>query len=111
MSIGDKIKFLRERKELTLEDVAKRIGVATQTVHKYERGIVTNVPISKLTKLCNVLECDLSYLLDTESNTEEPQPITKSEAELLEVLRRVPEDKRELVKQMALAFAEDQEPH
>ena len=29
--------------------------------------------------------------------------------ELLEVLRRVPEDKRELVKQMALAFAEDQE--
>ncbi len=91
--IGNKIKLLRESKELTLKDVAKALGVATQTVHKYESGVVSNIPLDKLEKLSAVLGCDISYLVgEIESN-----PVTKEEAMLLELFRKVPESDRSAV--------------
>ena len=37
--IGEKIKSLREQNKKTQEDLAKYLGVAPQTVYKYEKGI------------------------------------------------------------------------
>lgn len=50
MSIGRRIKRLREDLGLTQEDVAKKVGVATQTIYKYENDIVTNIPGSTSSK-------------------------------------------------------------
>ena len=33
------------------EDVAKKVGVAIQTIYKYENEIVTNIPLNKLEKI------------------------------------------------------------
>ncbi|MBO7275324.1 MAG: helix-turn-helix transcriptional regulator [Clostridia bacterium] len=45
MTIGQKIKQLREQKGLTQEVVAKHLGVATQTIFKYEkRSLPTSPP-------------------------------------------------------------------
>ena len=63
MSIGRRIKRLREDLGLTQEDVAKKVGVATQTIYKYENEIVTNIPLDKLEKIAAVLNTSPSYLM------------------------------------------------
>ena len=63
MSIGKRIRHLREEKNMTQEDLAKKIGVATQTIFKYEKEIVTNIPLGKLQLIAFALNTTLAYLM------------------------------------------------
>jgi repressor LexA len=48
---------------LTQENVAKRIGVATQTIFKYEKEIVTNIPLENIQKLSEVFSVSPAELM------------------------------------------------
>lgn len=48
MGLKENIKKARAEKGLTLEDVAKFIGVSKQTVQKYESGVISNIPSDKV---------------------------------------------------------------
>ena len=48
MTIGEKIKKLRLDLGLTQEELAKAVGTQKQTIHKYETGIIANIPASKI---------------------------------------------------------------
>ncbi len=63
MTIGEKIKTFREALDMTQEDLAKRIHVTKQTIFKYENGIITNIPMSKITMLAESLGTTPSELL------------------------------------------------
>ena len=63
MSTGKCIRETRIRRGLTQEDVAKIVGVATQTIYKYEKEIVTNIPLGRLSKIAKALNTSVSYLL------------------------------------------------
>ena len=63
MSIGDNIRAARKRKDMTLEDVAKRVGVSRQTMSRYETGVINNISIEIINKIAVVLGVDPSYLL------------------------------------------------
>ncbi|MBQ7718207.1 MAG: LexA family transcriptional regulator [Clostridia bacterium] len=63
MTIGERIKQEREKLGLTQSDVAKRVGCAIQTVFKYENGIVTNIPLDKISKIANALDVTPAYLM------------------------------------------------
>ncbi len=62
MTMGQRIYSLRKQRKMTQEDVAKRLGVAVQTVFKYEKGIVTNIPLDKLEVLARILDTTTTYL-------------------------------------------------
>lgn len=102
MSIGQRIKAARERRDMTLDDVAKLCSTTRQTIYKYENEIVTNIPYDKIVLLSQALDVSPSYLFGWEekkSSPGEPQ-LTEGEELLLDLFRRVPEDKQELVLQM-----------
>ena len=63
MSIGKRIKLARESLKLTQSDIAKKVGVATQTIFKYENEIVTNIPLDKLEKIADALNTTPAYLM------------------------------------------------
>lgn len=48
------IKWLRERKNLTQEEVAERVGVTKATVSKWEKGDIENMKRDKIAKLSEV---------------------------------------------------------
>lgn len=50
-----KLKELRKSKGLTLDELAERIGTSKQTIHRYENGIITNVPPEKVESLAQAL--------------------------------------------------------
>ena len=71
MTIGRRIRKTREEKGVTLEYIAQRVGVAIQTIYKYENDIVTNIPLDKLKKIAEALGTTPSYLMGW-SETEKP---------------------------------------
>lgn len=58
---GDKIRSVRERRSLTLRDVAEKAGVSESLVSQIERNRVSPA-IDTLLALAEVLEIDLEYL-------------------------------------------------
>ena len=63
MTIGQRLKQLREKSGFTQEAVAKHLGVATQTIFKYEKEIVTNIPAANIEKLAQLFGVSPSSLL------------------------------------------------
>ena len=68
MTIGERIKYRRESMRLTQDYIAKKLGVAIQTIYKYENGIVTNIPLDKIEKIATALETTPAYLMGWEDN-------------------------------------------
>ena len=48
MTIGERIKSLREEKGITQTELANAIGTTKQNIYKYENGIITNIPSDKI---------------------------------------------------------------
>lgn len=63
MTIGERIKNMRLKYGLTQDDLASRIHTTKQTIHKYENGIITNIPSSKIMAIANVLNTTPDYLM------------------------------------------------
>ncbi len=53
--VGAKIKELRRKNKMTLEELAERIGTSKQTINRYENGIISNIPKEKIVALAEAL--------------------------------------------------------
>ena len=62
MTTGDRIRMYRIAADMTQEELAEKIGVKMAAVHKYEKGIVANIPPARLQAIANVLNVELSQL-------------------------------------------------
>lgn len=68
--IGIKIKELRELYKKTQDDLAKFLGVAPQTIYKYEKGI--NEPdLKTINKIAEYFNVTTDYLLGRTDNPSE----------------------------------------
>ena len=56
--IANKIKSRRIELGLTLEDVAKKVGVGRSTVQRWESGLIKNMGRDKIASLANALHLD-----------------------------------------------------
>lgn len=66
MTIGERIKESRERKELSQEQLGALCQTSKQTIYKYENGIITNIPLDRLEMIANALGVTQAYLLGWE---------------------------------------------
>lgn len=72
MDIGQRIKRIRLEKHLTQDELAFRIDTTKQTIYKYENGIVTNIPASKIEAIANVLNTTPEYLMGWDNKLKSP---------------------------------------
>lgn len=63
MNKGQRIKSLREKSGLTMEELAKKLGTTKQTIYKYENDIVTNIPSDRMEALSKILQCSPAYIM------------------------------------------------
>ena len=66
MTKGQRIKYLREKKKMTQEELAKQLKTTKQTISKYEKDIVTNIPSDRIEELAVVLNSTPEYILGWE---------------------------------------------
>lgn len=90
MSVGEKIKFLREQKGYTQDDLASAINTKKQTIYKYETGIITNIPLDKLEKIAKFLNVSAAYLAGWDEKTVEQ---IKSNDTLADIIIKMRSDK------------------
>lgn len=70
-TIGERIRELRKRQGLTQDELALRLDTTKQTVHKYENGIIRNIPSNKVAQLAKALNSTPQYIMGWEDWTEE----------------------------------------
>ena len=70
MTIGERIKFLRKKNAMTQTDIAKKLNIATQTVFKYEKNIVTSIPMENIQKLSEIFGVTPAYIMGWETETD-----------------------------------------
>lgn len=71
LSIGQKIKILREKNDLTLEQVGNAVGVGKSTVRKWETGMIANMRRDKIASLAEVLNTTPAYLMGWEDENKQ----------------------------------------
>lgn len=84
MNTGEKIKDLRTRNNMTLEDLGKRIGVGKSTVRKWETGAIENMGRDKIAKLAAVFDVSPTYLISDKVQEMRPSSETFDYKTLLE---------------------------
>ena len=107
MTIGQMIKTARERKNMTLDEVAKRCNTTKQTIFKYEYEIVTNIPYDKIVLLSKALDVRPSYLFGWDEKESSPSELELTEGEqmLLNLFRQIPEDQQRVFLEMGRVYA------
>lgn len=63
MALKENIKNSRLALNLTLDDVAKIVGVSRQTIQRYESGVIGNIPSDRLEKLAIALHTTPGVLM------------------------------------------------
>jgi transcriptional regulator with XRE-family HTH domain len=102
--MGDRIKERRTALGLTLNEVAERLDTIAQTIHKYETGTVTNMPLEKLEKLADILETTPMYLMGWSENKKPAQTMDELDREALDAFMQLsPDRKRLLIAQIKAA--------
>lgn len=66
MEFKDKIKTLRLSRNLTMDELAKMVGVSTPTIQRYESGEIKNVRRDKIYNLSKALGTTPAYLMGWE---------------------------------------------
>ena len=63
MSIGQRIKTIRMRQGITIDELAYRLGKNRTTIYRYENGDIENLPLGILDCLADALNTTPAYLL------------------------------------------------
>lgn len=63
MDLSEIIKLRRKELNLTLKDIADKMGVAEATVQRYESGNIKNLRHNRIGKLAEVLDLDPAILM------------------------------------------------
>lgn len=70
-TMAERIKWLRKEKaRITLEELAKKVGISRATAQRYEAGIITNIPSDKIELLAEALETTPGFIMGWENDPE-----------------------------------------
>lgn len=98
--ISKKIKELRAKQDITLEEIARHVGVGKSTVRKWEVGQISNMRRDKIGKLAEALHTSPAYLMgwtDDPYAGDTADDMPEDEKELLKIFRQLNGAGRELV--------------
>ena len=88
VTVGDRIRQVRQEQDVTQQELADYIGVSKQAVYKYENNIVTNIPTDKVDAIAKRLKVSPAYLMGWE---EQPTPKPTSPAPIPPGFQPMPE--------------------
>ena len=102
---SERIKFLIEQSGKSYQDLERTTGIKKSSLQRYASGVTAKIPLDVIEKLSKAFNVSQEYLMgwsETEKKKQSPEEIKLSEGEqlLIDLFRKVPEDKQELVLQM-----------
>ena len=84
MTVGERLKELREKLGISQVDFATKINVSKQTLYKYENNIITNIPSDKIEAAAKIGNVSPAYLMGWSDSSSDKSPDLDSLREKLE---------------------------
>lgn len=113
MRFCEKLKFLREERNMNITEFATLLGTSKQVISRYERG--ENTPkITTVAHYAKVLNVSLAYLMNdnvtdkhgkADNKNTPPETLTEGEKLLLDLFRQIPEDQQRVFLEMGRVYA------
>ena len=108
MTIGERIKELRQEKGYTLKQVAESVGVSEATMQRYEAGKIKNISPDMVGKLAVALGTTGSWLLGEHekdlANKDGVFQISITEKILISIYRSLTEAERDSIREIMLSL-------
>jgi len=70
--IGNRIKYARDLRDATLDDIAKKVGVTKSTIQRYETGKIINIKIPVVESIAIALNVNPSWIVGKSDDMELP---------------------------------------
>lgn len=93
IGIGSRIRRLRQYNDLTLNELANKVGVSKQTIQRYETGVIANIPSDRIECMASALGVEPSELM----GWEKPIYIPDEEEEVVEVMHKLDKDNKKIL--------------
>lgn len=92
MLLGDRIKLLRERKELNQKELGEKLGVSASAIGMWENNRRTP-DIETIKLICKVFNCELDYLVGnsfkkSSTSTSKVNPYSRKAYEILDIFAK-----------------------
>ena len=71
--IGQRIANCRIDQDLTMDDIAQRVGVAKSTIQRYEKGTIKKLKLPVIESIASALNVNPNWLI---GNTDNPEPLS-----------------------------------
>ena len=107
MTMGERIRFYRNKQGLTMEQLGEMLGVRRAAVMKYEDGSVENIKRSTIKRMAEIFGISPCYLMWGEESeqpanvTPMPKALTDTERQLLAAFRALNADGQQTLLTMA----------
>lgn len=66
MELGERIRMLRRKCGYSMEGLGQALGVSRQTIHRYESGVIENIPRAKIARMAELFGTTSASLLGFE---------------------------------------------
>ena len=99
MSIrSERIKSLIEQSQRSYIELEKITGIKKSSLQRYASGVTTKIPLDVIEKLSVAFGVSQEYLMGWDDNSEKAPPsekdLTEAEKMVLELFRKIPEDRQ-----------------
>ncbi len=93
MTVGDRIRKKRQMLGISQTELAEKAKISKQTLYKYEKNIITNVPSNKIEEISKILNVSESYLMGWDKNLNKENsdliPDILSDSDLLQHIKKL----------------------
>ena len=103
MTVGERIKKIRIEKDIQQMDLACKCDISKQTLYKYENNIVTNIPLSTVSKIAKALNVSEAVLMGWEDNAP-TDDIVSEHIELISLYEQLNDKQKENVINLMKCF-------
>ena len=99
MSIrSERIKALIEQSKQSYQELEKTTGIKKSSLQRYASGVTTKIPLDVIEKLSKAFNVSQEYLMGWDDEKEKNPPnelqLTEGEKMVLELFRKIPEDRQ-----------------
>lgn len=106
MTVGERIKEVREKIGMSQVDFADKINVSKQTLYKYENNLITNIPSDKIEAAAKIGGVSPAYLMGWEEMNDEDIGNAFANNNLFEIINSIsalsPQEKKHFTNYLQL---------
>lgn len=77
MTMGERIKYLREKNNMTQDELGELLGVQKSAIAKYENGKVENIKRSTIKKMADIFNISACYLMGFDEDEDNVKKLHK----------------------------------